>query len=404
MLAGLAPLAADPAREAVREAALTSAQLATSFFFAGSTLRTVVCILQGLRCGERAGADRAIVEACMRLGFVAGTARLGSLSRHYFARAQRGATRLGDARERGLALYFEGMYAIGLGFWERSRDLGDRAAAILDEIGDAHEAEVARTIAAHGSFYAGQLEEAQRRIAAVLATARRRENAQHTSWGHFLCARTELVRGRPREALELARHAQTLIRDLPDALSNVMLEGTLALSALFAGETDEAQAACHRLVARLARGEWPATGQCLDGVGAAADVLLCLREARLPHCELPRFEEDLDRAVASLRRFALVFPIARPAALRTRARLLHDRGRVAAARRAWQRSARVASRLRMPLEEARVHLDLARVDADPRAREAHWQRARALLGPIGCGAFAGHVLGASGAREPVPPA
>ncbi|MEN8162179.1 MAG: hypothetical protein ABFS41_19065, partial [Myxococcota bacterium] len=252
-------------RERALEAALTYSQLATSFFFAGSSSRTLVAILLGLRYGEKARADRPIVDACARLGFVTGTARLRPVANHYFARARRGAERLGDPRARGIALYFEAMHGIGLGDWEKTRKLGDRAAALLEESGDAQEAEVARTIAAHGFFYPGDVASADERVQQVLDTAMRRGNAQHTCWGRFLRARSELVRGRTAEALELARSALTLIEDLPDTLSNVMLEGTLALAALRAGQTDEALAACQRLTTRLARGESPGTGQCIDG-------------------------------------------------------------------------------------------------------------------------------------------
>jgi hypothetical protein len=387
-------------REQSLEAALTYSQLATSFFFAGSSLRTLLCVLLGLRHGESARADRPIVEACSRLGFVAGTARLRPVANHYFTRAHRGADRLDDPRARAIALYFEAMHGIGLGLWERTRELADRAAALLDQLGDAHEAEVARTIAAHGFFYAGDVEKADRRVVDVLSTATRRANAQHSCWGRFLLARSEVARGRPREALGLARSAQVLIRDLPDALSNVMLEGTLAQAALYAGEVEEAHAACQRLIGRLVRGERPATGQCLDGVGSAPDVLLCLREARVAQSELPGFEEELEQSLNALRRFARIFPIAQPALHRCNARLLHDRGRESAARRAWRLSVRSARRLRMPLEEARVHLDLARVAPNAAARDDRLRSALGLLEPMGCRDLADRVLAGTGPVAP----
>jgi tetratricopeptide (TPR) repeat protein len=381
--------------ERSREAALTLAQLATSFFFAGSTQRTLVSVLQGLRHGEAAGADRAIIEASMRLGFVSGTARLRPVSRHYFARAHRGADRLGDRRALAFALYFEAMHQIGIGGWARTRELGDRAAALLEEIGDAHEAEIALTISSHGFFYAGAIEEADRRVASMLATATGRAHGQHMSWGWFLRARTELVRGHPVEAFELARRARDPIRDLPDTLSNVMLEGTLALSALYAGEHDEARAACDRLLSRLARGERPSTGQCLDGLGAVADALLCMLESGAPQSELPSFERDLDQAVRALRQFARIFPIARAAAQRSRARLLHQAGRRGEAYRLWERSVRTAQRVGMPLEEARARLDLVRVLADGEAREEHRRIALDRLAAMGCTDLAPYVISAS---------
>jgi hypothetical protein len=183
-------------------------------------------------------------------------------------------------------------------------------------------------------------------------------------------------------ALEIARSAQSLIRDLPDTLSNVMLEGTLALSALRAGEAGEALAACQRLTARLARGEDPGTGQCIDGVAGVPDVLLSLREARVPQSEMPGFERDLAHALEALASFARIFPIARPAVQRCRARVLFEWGREAAARRHWRRSARAARRLRMPVDEANVHLDLARIARDDEGRARHMAAAHAILTPL----------------------
>jgi hypothetical protein len=386
----------DPRAIRANEAALALAQLATSFFFAGASLATLVTILRCLRRGEEAGADRAVVEASMRLGFVAGTARVRPLSRHYFARAHRVADGTGDRRARAQALYFDAMHGIGLGLWEHTRSLGDRAASLLDEIGDRHEAEVALTIASHGFFYSGAVDEADERVAAVLATATKRSNRQHVGWGRFLRARTELLRGNPEDALAMARSAHLLIRDLPDTLSNVMLEGTLALAAAHAHAPDDVRAACDRLLGRLARRERPATGQCLDGLGAASDALLCLLEAGGGDAD-GTLEQDAARAFAALRRFARLFPIAVPAAQRSRARLLHLRGRHAAAQRAWRHSARAAQRLAMPLDEARVALDLARVAPDVGSRREHLDAATRLLAARGCERFAVRSLLASGA-------
>jgi hypothetical protein len=49
----------------------------------------------------------------------------------------------------------------------------------------------------------------------------------------------------------------------------------------------------------------------------------------------------------------------------------------------------------MPLEEARVHLDLARVAGGAEARDESWRQALVLLEPIGCRDFAPHVLAVS---------
>lgn len=374
------------AREEAREAAFGWNQLATLYFFRGDPARTLAAVLRGLDAATRGGTAPAIVQASASLGFVLGTARLRRLARHYFGRAQQTAAQAGDVRGRANTLYLEAMLAIGLGDWPVTQRLGAEAAALFESIGDSHEAEIAHTIVAHGFYYAGRLDEAEAAIDRVEATAAGRQHAQHLGWTRFMRARTLLLRGADDEALALCESARTLIAHLPDTPSNVMLDGTLARAALATGAIDVALAACRRLAARMQAGEWPATGQCIDGIAGAAEVLLRIREH---HPDAGPVAAEVETVMRTLRQFAWLFPIAGPALQRARARLLQTEGRRAAAARAWRRSLRDARRLAMPLEEALAHLDQARMLDDPAARHRALDRARALVEALGCPALLG---------------
>ncbi len=375
------PVLSREASEVVLEASLAWNQLSTLYFFAGDPTRTLAAILRGLAAAERCGADAATVQSYANLGFVFGTARAGTVARHYFGQAQRVARRRGDTRGRALALYLEAMHCVGLARWQETRALGIEAAELFESISDAHEAEISRTIAAHGFYYAGDVVGADEQIEHVRRMASRRSNAQHVGWAKFMSARSLLARGEAAQAFALASAAKDLIEHLPDTLSNVMLDGTLARAALHCGNTAVATAACRRLTGRLNRGEWPATGQCVDGVAAAAEVLFWLRQAG------GDVTPELRLAMQTLRRFALLFPIAAPAFHRARARLSAAAGHEAAAQRAWQRSLAIATRLHMPLEQALVHLDQASLARSAERRTSALAEARAVLRPLGCELF-----------------
>jgi len=372
------------ADETASERALIWNQLANLFFFAGDSLRTFAANLWAFEAAERSGMPRPRIEACASLGFVLGTARLRRAARRYFSRASRIAAESGDTRGRAHVLYLDAMHCIGLARWEETRVLAAQAAELFDGIGDAHEAEIARTICAHGHYYAGDIAGADEQMARVEATARRRANPQHVAWAQFGRARSLIACGEPAAALALCRSARGLIADLPDTLSNVMLEGTLARAALYAGETEAALEACRRLIARIAGGEWPATGQCIDGLGAVADVLSALSEAGTG--VIPVLDIETAQAVDALRRFARIFPIGQPVLHRVRARLLVRARHVRRAERAWRRSVTAARLLGMPIDEALAQLERAALHPD--ARTVGDQGACMRLAALGCAPLA----------------
>jgi eukaryotic-like serine/threonine-protein kinase len=378
-------------RSRAHEIAMVSEQLASAYFFGGAPLWTAGSLIRGLEFAEAAGQTGAVVDACARLGFMAGAVRLMPVARHYLHRARREA-RLGEnPRARALALYLEGMHWIGRAGWSRTQSLSDRAARILRRLGDVQETEVAMTIGAHGHFYAGDDERALDLLQGVLATATERGNAQHRGWGKFLTARSLVLRGRSHEAFELSKEADALLAAMPDTLSNIMLDGTLALSALYSGRVDFALTRCRALLSRIRRGDLPATGQCIDGVAAVPDVLLTLLE------ESERSDAallaDVQLAISTLRRFSLAFAIARPAMYRSQARYLHALGQRREARRSWTRSLRAARTLGMPLEAARVHLDMTRHAISPEVAENERRSAMQLLEGPGWQGYGELVLG-----------
>jgi tetratricopeptide (TPR) repeat protein len=362
------------------EAVRASGQLATTFYFRFDLLRGVVHSLRCVRLAERAGAPALAALALAQLGYVAGGLRLHRLAHRCFRRAYAHRAAGGHLSAVGAGLYFNAMYEMGMGHWEASERLGQEALGLLEQIGDRQEAEVARTVVANTLYFAGRFRESAACCQAVLESARARSNVQHVGWGQFLTGRALLVLGEPQEAVELlARGREALLR-VSDFVSLVMCEGLLAKALLVAGQQDRSVEVADGLSERLRARRIVPLAQCLDGYAALADVYLRVWSAQ-------RGERDrraARRACADLGRFARIYPIARPAALRSLAWRSWLAGQRARALRLWERSVRTAVDLHMPYDEARGHQVLAQVAPVGGRREQHAAAASTLLARLGC--------------------
>jgi hypothetical protein len=88
-------------------------------------------------------------------------------------------------------------------------------------------------------------------------------------------------------------------------------------------------------------------------------------------------------ACRSLERFALVFPVARPAALTWRGLYTWLAGRQDTARHRWAGAAALARRRGMPYDEARVLYQHGRHAPDPEGRQM-LKAAAAIFERLGC--------------------
>ena len=88
--------------------------------------------------------------------------------------------------------------------------------------------------------------------------------------------------------------------------------------------------------------------------GGVAEVYQTLLESAGDPGEAAALRVAEAAALRRLRRYARVYPMARPRAWIVFGRHLALRGRTGAARRAWAAAGRDAERLRMPVEAARA--------------------------------------------------
>jgi tetratricopeptide (TPR) repeat protein len=305
------------------------------------------------------------------------------VARRYFRLAHANGDRATDPTAFGASLYFHAMYEMGLGHWAESEHWGGESLAVLERIGNRQEAEIARTVVANTLYFEGRFLDAAARCDALLDSARQRMNVQHLAWGSFLKGRSLLAIGRSGEAMALLEQGYGPLREVHDFVSLVMCEGLLAKALLVTGHTQRALEVADVLLERTRRRGIVLLAQCLDGYAALADVYLTVWEREGARAS-PVLRAAARRATTVLGRFARIFGIAKPAALRSRGweRWLSDRPQRAV--RSWEAAVEAAEVLRMPYEQALAHDALGRALRVPEECRRHGEIAHRLLHELGC--------------------
>jgi len=373
----------SPSHQRLIEAADAAGQVATTYYFRFDLVRGVANSLRCINLAERAGCPERAALSYAQLGYVCGGFHLHRVARRYFRLAHTTRDQGRDATAFGASLYFHAMYEMGLGHWTESERLGDEALAVLERVGNRQEAEIARTVVANTLYFEGRFREAEERCDALLESARQRANVQHLAWGSFLKGRSLLGLGRSNEALGFLEQGYGPLREVHDFVSLVMCEGLLAKALLATGQTQRAVEVADALLERTRRRGIVLLAQCLDGYAALAEVYLTVWEREGTHASAI-LKESARRATTVLGRFARIFRIAKPAAMRCRAweRWLSDRAKRAEV--LWTSAIAAAVALRMPYEEAAGHDALARALRSPDDRQRHAGIAWRLYRELGC--------------------
>jgi len=332
---------------AAKEASEAAVQLAISYYYDARLVESVAAILLGVNLSRRSRTPRPLADSLCRAAYVAGVGQLGWLADRLFARAHEVAAEVPDSTAPGIVAYMDSMYRLGIGAFDQALGLAERGAAELMRIGNAQEAEVAMTLAGHAEYYRGDVVPAWDRYQAILREAMDRGNGQHEAWGQFLGARSLLAMGRHEAALDDLQAAHPRLVVLPDQVSLTICEGLLARALLAVGHEDEAASRARALLDTFTAGKRPMVAQCVDAYEGAAHVLAVLADRGRAS------PAEAERALRELGRFAMAFPLGRPASWRLKAASALRRGRLSRARRHARRAIDAADALGVVVESIR---------------------------------------------------
>lgn len=376
-------LRAHAEAELLSEAARAYALLAQLAYYDGQLLASIYAAVRGLNLAERAGLSPSLAGAYAATQVAAGA--LPPLARIYRRRAQAVAAQLNHLPTDGWLAEAQALHEIGRASWRRARAALVVGLAIADHLGDQRrraECVAARCLA---DTHQGQLHAALAGCDELQAIGLRSGDVQVRAWGLIGAAENLLCLGEREQAEALLGEAELLLAEnLGGARAEeVWLYALLGRAALLRGSHEVARALANAAAGLLGRLP-PATIYALGGYGAVAEIYLTLWEHHPAddRAGAGALAAVAGRACRSLSRFALIFPVARPAALTWHGLKAQLAGRPGAARRSWLAAATLARDYGMPYAEAVALRQHGRHTAGP-AGEALLARAADLIEQAG---------------------
>jgi hypothetical protein len=368
---------------ALREAAHTYALLAQLAYYNSQLPAAIYAAVRSLNLAERAGASPELAGAYATAQLAAGA--LPPLAAIYRRKARATAERLDHLPTFGWVAEAQGLSYIGAGNWRRAAGALGVALAIAERLGDQRRRAECRAILCLAALYQADFPAALARLGEIAAAGQASGDAQVRTWGLIGQAECLLNMGDAERAAELLDEAAGLLAENVGSTraEEIWAYALRARAALRCGEHSLALALASA-ASQLIGGTPPAAIYALGGYAALAEVYQELWDRGGAGGPTPRRElaTGAQRAGALLGRFALIFPIARPATLIWQGCDAWRCGRQQLARRRWARAGALAGRAGMPYEQARALLQLGSHSSGAERRQ-HLAAAAAIFARLG---------------------
>ncbi|HMA36463.1 MAG TPA: AAA family ATPase [Chloroflexia bacterium] len=376
---------ADPT--ALREAARIWEHLSLTYTSASARLPLVLAGLRTLNLAERAGPSPATARGYATASYVTGILPLPRLAAIYRRLAWRTIRQIADPAALLWVSGAVGTYAAGRGRWAAAERHYRRVLYLAEQLGDHTALSTSLALKAATDALHGAFADATPLLEHLDDLARRRGDLlllmTSAAWMGFILWR----RGDQAAAVgqwERLLEALAAAPPEPNAQSATIYQAQILL---YRGEFGRAQAIAEGADAII--GQLPVTVFIpLPTVIAAAEVYLALLAgAAGSSIAQAAALRGLGRSVAALRRFARVFPIARPCTDLYAGHYAWLGGHPAAARTRWRRSLATARALDMPYDMGQAHRAIGQhLPVTHPARAAHLAHAAALFARLGAAA------------------
>ncbi|MFV9504893.1 MAG: AAA family ATPase [Oscillochloridaceae bacterium umkhey_bin13] len=331
------------------EAARVYALLAQLAYYDGQLAASTYAALRGLNLAERAGLSPSLAGGYAATQLAAGV--FPPLARLYRRRARVAAQALGHLPTEGWLAEAEGLAALGQARWRKAAAAFALSSAIASHLGD--QRRLAECLAASCLTDCLQARHAQALAGctSLQQLGAKTGDAQVWAWGLIGAAENLLALGQDGQAMSLLGEAEALLAENFGGAraEEIWLYALMARAALRRGDQQLARSmvdAAAKLIERLP----PAALYGLGGYSAIAEVYLALWAGHPPTDASGRAElaARAKRACLSLAQFALIFPVAWPAALVWGGRQAQLAGNPWLARWCLHQARRIAQRQAMP--------------------------------------------------------
>jgi tetratricopeptide (TPR) repeat protein/tRNA A-37 threonylcarbamoyl transferase component Bud32 len=375
--------AASSRREDRLEATRAYEHVLAIAHFANDTLVSLYAGLRSLNLAEEAGPiSPELARAYASMCYAAGLVPLRSVAEDYRRRALRTASELKELPAMGWALFVSGYYYTGLGWWDRSGKEISQALDIYRRLGDLRRQGEATAVRSYTAYFKGEFEDGSKSYVGLYDAARRRDDAQQQAWGLDGQAMHLLRMGRTDQALALLKVAEPLFETINDRAEEMQHHGLHALAHLRRGELEQALQHAD-LAEKIIAQSRPSAPYAIDGYSTVVEVYLSQWESASKPEDQKQAVRMARKTLRHLEGFARVFPVGRPRYWLWKGLaewLAGNRGR---AQRSWLQCVNLASRLKMPYEEALGHYEIGRhLTASDHVRDEHLDRACTLFSQL----------------------
>ncbi len=374
---------ASARREERLEATRAYEHLLAIAHFANETLLSLYAGLRSLNLAEDAGPiSPELARSYASMCYAAGLVPLRSIAEDYRRRALRTAAELKELPAMGWALFVSGYYYTGLGWWDRSGKEITQALEIYQRLGDLRRQGEATSVRSYTAYFKGEFEEGSNSYVGLYEAARKRDDAQQQAWGLDGQAMHLLRMGRTDQALALLKVAEPLFATINDRVEELQHHGLHALAHLRRGELEPARDHADQAEKMISQSR-PSAPYAIDGYSTVVEVYLSLWESASKTEEHKEAMRMARKALGHLEDFARVFPVGRPRYWLWKGLAEWLAGNRSRAQRSWQQCVNLASRLKMPYEEALGHYEIGRhLTASDQVRDEHLDRACALFSQL----------------------
>jgi hypothetical protein len=313
------------------------------------------------------------------------------MARMYMRLANDAVRGIGDQSVLGWVDLMAVTYLVGAGAWSEMDEIIPRGTAIQEALGDRRRLQETVMVGACGDYFRGHFEQSLAGCDRVAQLAVPVEEWQPRVWSLAGRVQASIARFGAAETLrQLGNHP--VANQTWKSVDGIWLAGAMSRCYLKAGDLSGARREADRVLAFMPDTP-PVAGYVLEGYAGPTETWLQVWATARTDAERTEALGHVQKCLATLKRFAGIFPVGEPRAALCQG--IHERtaGRPAKAAASFERSVAAATRLEMPYEAGRAALELGALigASDPRGA-AFFDGAYATFDRIGAVDDAREVL------------
>ncbi len=307
-----AKIASKEAKPTLLEGTRVLEQLAEIHYLGNNTLDFLHACLRMLNLAERVGPSPELARAFSNMGLTAATIPCRTLAESYVRKARETVEQVDHLPSSAWVHLTTGIYHVGVANWQTARENLTAALDLYRQLGDDRNFGTAATVLGGSYYFAGNFREGLRIWTEHHKRSARRDDVLHQAWGHGGCALNLLRLGDFPETIAQAEAALALFKVNQDRISEIMVQGVLAVAKLRLNDLPSATIAADGVFEKIRALDRPTSYLLLEGYSAVIEIYLAKLRTKPDKLQQKVFKATLYSALKAMRTYAKVFPIGKP--------------------------------------------------------------------------------------------